>query len=128
MTARQRGSRPLAPANRNERPSVIGPERFRPGSKSGAYPFGGDGKPSRFPECHRPTRSFCLRVSGAVAPSAFVCRRISPAGDHLMAATERLSADCGVAADHKGERSQVNAISVLVGFAESHRTVPTGAG
>src|SRR3546814_20604786 len=54
-------------------PSVTGPESFR-APFAAAYPFGGMHR-IRFPECLKTARSFCLRDSGAVAPSAVAVSR-----------------------------------------------------
>ena len=66
--------------------------------------------PSRFPELHLPARSFCLRVSGAVAPSALVLSgRISPAGDLLMAIDGAPSGGPRRCRHHREAHVQVNA-------------------
>src|SRR5690348_10535532 len=79
------------PANRTSAPLSSDLRDFTP---SEAYPFGGDGKPSRFPEAYPPDavllpESFRGGCSFGVRPppeKLRVRRRISPAGDHLIAA------------------------------------------
>src|SRR5579863_7991616 len=101
-------------------PSVIGPERFprtRFTRKRPDYPFGGDGPISKmghpaFQKFITRSRSFCLRVSGAVAPSAFAFgfgrqvgfrqKQTSPARDRVVASPAAPPADGDVAKHHKG--------------------------
>src|SRR5579872_3909292 len=65
---------------------------------------------SRFPEVHLRSRSFCLRVSGAVAPSASSMLRTSPARDHVLASATRLTADSGVGRILKGDGVESNSV------------------
>lgn len=50
-------------------PSVSGPESLGV-SSAGAFPFGGHARACLSPDSQSTLQSFCLRVSGVVAPSA----------------------------------------------------------
>lgn len=50
-------------------PSVLGPESLGI-SSAGAFPFGGRARARLSPDSQSTPQSFCLRVSGVVAPSA----------------------------------------------------------
>lgn len=50
-------------------PSVSGPESLGV-SSAGAFPFGGRARARLSPDSQSTPQSFCLRVSGVVAPSA----------------------------------------------------------
>ena len=67
-----RGSEPARPFARAGAPSVTEPERFRSPALSGErpYPFGEPALPPAAFQSAINLRSFCLRGSGAVAPSA----------------------------------------------------------
>ncbi len=108
------------------------------------YPFGeGRLRDPAFQKFITLRGPFCLRVSGAVAPSAFAfgCSpttrplsrsQTSPARDHLLTATMRLSGDCSVKISIASGSLRVNAIGVLIFSATklspdypTHHVVPT---
>jgi len=128
MAARQRGwYGAIRQIRRNPRPSVIGPERFHP-AITGITPSVRAARiATPLSRSSSPSRSFCLRVSGAVAPSAFAFgsgrqvglgrRRTSPARDLL---SRRLDAPHGGFMrwrHHRGEPRGVNADEDAARFA-----------
>ena len=79
--------RVLRPRNAAQHPSVMGPERFPPRLQEDGRVTPSVGAAHRTPlsRSSSPSRSFCLRVSGAVAPSAPRLMSVSPARDHVLA-------------------------------------------